>query len=123
MDREQLIDILESTPGIGEEVRSDPSFLRTVAVTLPDGKTVTFRDLIDPGDAKPGAATARRVDHGTFVPHHEFRRIACSGCGGMHWEPRQRALAFRFCPRCGALFTGFESPSDEESVSTKADPR
>lgn len=117
MDRDQLVSILESTPGIGEEVRSDPSFLRTVAVVLPDGETVAFRDVAGPAGMKAGTATASRVDRGTFVPRHEFRRVACSQCGAMHWEPRQRALAFRFCPRCGALFTGFAEPQESSRTS------
>lgn len=112
MDREQLIGILESTAGIGKEARPDPSFLRTVAVTLPDGETVAFRKPVDPSDAKPGAATARRIDRGTFVPGHEFRRVCCSECGAMHWESRQKTLAFRYCPQCAALFTGWAEAGD-----------
>lgn len=44
-------------------------------------------------------------DCGCFQPKHPFRRIRCSACGGMHWEPRQKALGFAFCPHCGMKIT------------------
>ena len=115
MDRETLLSVLESTAEIANG--DDPSRWRTKATVLPNGETVAFRVRTgrEPGDVE--TLTARRVDHGTFVPHHELRRIACSGCGAMHWEPRQKSLSFRFCPHCAALFTGFEDPREISQTS------
>ena len=115
MDRETLLSVLESTAEIANG--DDPSRWRTKATVLPNGETVAFRVRTGPEPGDVETLTARRVDHGTFVPHHELRRIACSGCGAMHWEPRQKSLSFRFCPHCAALFTGFEEPREISQTS------
>ena len=48
------------------------------------------------------------VDHGDYQPHHEFKRLACTACGGMHWEqPQKTMLRMRYCPWCGAVVTGW----------------
>lgn len=48
------------------------------------------------------------VDHGDYQPHHEFKRLACTACGGMHWEQPMKTMArMRFCPWCGAVVTGW----------------
>lgn len=49
-------------------------------------------------------------DHGCFQPHSVFRRIRCTSCGGMHWEPKQKALSFPFYPHCGAAVKGCVLP-------------
>ena len=40
-------------------------------------------------------------DLGNFTPHHDFKRMACSKCGAMHWEQPQETLRMRYCPWCG----------------------
>ena len=45
------------------------------------------------------------LDKGVYTPHHDFRRVQCSACGGMFWEQRQRALEFSYCPHCGRRLT------------------
>ena len=41
-------------------------------------------------------------DLGNFTPHHDFKRMVCSECGAMYWEPPQETLRMRYCPHCGA---------------------
>lgn len=43
---------------------------------------------------------------GDCMPHHEFRRMVCSRCGGLHWEQPNEWLRFRYCPHCGAEVVG-----------------
>ena len=48
------------------------------------------------------------VDHGDYQPHHEFKRLACKVCGGMHCEqPMETMTRMRYCPWCGARVTGW----------------
>ena len=52
--------------------------------------------------------TCEMEDHGNYQPHHEFKRLACTACGGMHWEqPMETMTRMRFCPWCGAEVTGW----------------
>ena len=54
------------------------------------------------------AKECEMVDHGDYQPHHEFKRLACTACGGMHWEqPMETMTRMRFCPWCGAVVTGW----------------
>lgn len=41
-------------------------------------------------------------DRGEFMPNHRFKRMACSCCGGVHWEqPKKTLPKMRYCPWCG----------------------
>lgn len=69
------------------------------------GSGALFYRLADLIDRK----TCQMIDRGDYMPHHEFRRKACTSCGAIHWEQPNDRLAFRYCPHCGA-----EVVSDDE---------
>lgn len=52
--------------------------------------------------------TCEMKDCGDYQPNHEFKRVACTACGAMHWEhPNMLLPRMKYCPWCGAEVTGW----------------
>ena len=58
--------------------------------------------LLDEDKPEGVSGTCNMKDCGAYQPRHEFRRLACTECGGLHWENDKKTLPkMRYCPWCG----------------------